>query len=197
MGEIEDAIKSLAHHSSNTNRMFAWYLKEQMKEQNRTPENSPPRVFNLWNVILPEPQALQIIPANPARHKVGLANTGPSNILYSTEWFDPTTLLQRFSDPVDADAITPGYNQSIDIGFLAAGMTVDIISIRSVWAYSLGSAAGSNQNAILSIQDSLYKMAHTDGTSPYGVGKDALRSEGVYAPTGPPNTDSETVSVYK
>jgi hypothetical protein len=197
MGEIEDALKALVHHTSSTNKLFAIYLARQATEQNKTPENSPPRVFNLWNVILPQPQALQIIAAAPNRHKVGIANTGPANILYSTQWFDPTTLLQRFSDPVDSDAITPGYNQSIDIGFLAAGQTVDIISVRGVWAYSLGSAAESDQNAIIAIQDSLYKIVHSDDTGVAGTGKDALRGDGVWAATGPPNTDSETASVYK
>lgn len=197
MGELEEAIKVLLHTATGTNKMLAWYLKEQMREQNRTPENSPPRVFNLWNVVLPEPQALQIIAAAPNRHKVGLANMGPSNILYSTQWFDPTTLLQRFSDPVNPDSVTPGYNQSIEIGFLPAGTTVDIISVRGVWAYSLSSTAGSNQNAILSIQDSLYKMAHADALGVFGSGKDAVRGEGIWAASGPPNTDSETASVYK
>jgi hypothetical protein len=195
MGNLEEELKDFLHHSATVNSLMLAYFQEQLREQNRTAENSPPRCFNLWNVVLPAPLALQIIPGNPARNKVGLANTGPSNILYSTAWFDPVSVLRNFSDPLDPDAVTPGFNQSIEMGFLAAGMAVEINSIRSVWAYSLGSQAGSNQNAILSIQDSIFKVPHDSMGLPPGSGMAQMRS--LDRDDKNPNTDSETAMVYK
>lgn len=198
MANLEDELKDFLHHSATVNSLMLAYFKQQIELQNRTAENSPPSVFNLWNVVLPSPTALQIIPGNPSRHKVGLANAGPSNILYHTMWFDPTEILRNFSDPLDPDSVTPGYNQSIQIGFLQAGMAVEINSIRAVWAYSLGSQAGSNQNAILSIQDSLYMEPHNISVAKEpGESMSHMRKEFGSDDRSTPNTNSETAMVYK
>jgi hypothetical protein len=196
MGNLEEELKDFLHHSATVNQLMLSYFQEQLKEQNRTPENSPPRVYNLWNVVLPSPTALQIVPGNPARYKVGIANSGPSNILYSTNWFDPISVLRNFSDPLDPDTVTPGYNQAIEMGFLLAGMAVEVNSIRSIWAYSLGSQAGSNQNAILSIQDSLYKVSHDSFGEPNGNGLHQMRDLD-RATHNVPDTSGETAQVYK
>lgn len=134
----------------------ALYDREQLKEATKTPSRSRPITFNLWNPISP-PIALQLLPKNDLRQEVGLINYGPADILFSNQHFDPGTILQQLSDPNDPDAIVPGYNQAIQIGLLMAGSNVNLQASEGVWAYSLGSAANANQNALISLQETIFR----------------------------------------
>ena len=156
-----DMLAEVTHNSRFLMQAMAWYLKEQSEQAAQTPALAQLITFNLLNPILPSPQALQVLPKNERRYKVGFANYGPADILISEKYFDPVSILQLFSDPNAPDAILPGYNQAIPIGFLEAGTNVTVNGTVGVWAYSLGSTAGSNKNAILSIMDSIYADADT------------------------------------
>ena len=138
------------------NQLLAYFLKEQMLAASRTPAVAQLITFNLLNPTSPNPTALQILPKNSKRYKVGIANYGPSDILLSEKYFDPTSILQLFNDPTVPDAILPGYNQAIPVGFLAAGSNVEVNGTVGLWGYSLGSAAATNKNAIISLMDSLF-----------------------------------------
>lgn len=135
--------------------MLAHYLMKQLTEARKIPGKTELLTVNLWNPIDP-PTALQILPKNERRDSVAIVNGGPSDIIFSEKWFDPTSILQLFNDPNDPDAVTPGFNQVISIGFLISGQSVSLDGTLGVWAYSLGSTAGSNQNAIIGLADSLY-----------------------------------------
>lgn len=159
-----DMLAEVTHNSRFLMQAMAYYLKEQSKQAAQTAGIAQLTTFNLLNPISPQPQALQVVPKNERRYKVGLANYGPADILISEKYFDPTTILQWLSDPNDPDTILPGYNQAVPIGLLPSGNNVTVNGTVGVWAYSLGSSAGSNKNAILSIMDSIY--ADADDVAP-------------------------------
>jgi hypothetical protein len=143
------------------NQLMEAFLRVQLRKARETPALTKLTTFNLQNPTSPAPTALQILTKNDKRASVGIYNTGPADILIAEQWFDPTTVLQWFSDPLDPDTILPGFNQSIPIGFLGATqprLTLD--GTTGLWAYSLGSQASSNKNAVVSLADSVYV---TDG----------------------------------
>lgn len=155
MSDLSTKVPTQDDLNSQALRAIAYYLGRQREEARKTPGITRVTTINLLNPTAP-PTALQIVPKNDKRESVAITNAGPADCIFSERWFDPTTILQWFSDPNDPSTPTPGFNQMVPIGYLIKGNSVTLDGTTGVWAYSLASATGSNQNAILSIADSIY-----------------------------------------
>jgi len=150
-----DLLHEMHKQMQVQSQLLAHYLHLQLRKASETPGITKLTTINLWNPSSP-PTAIQILTKNDKRETVAIANAGPADVLIATKFFDPTTILQGFNDPNYPDAIVPGYNQMLEIGYLTSGQNLSIDGTAGIWAYSLGSTAGSKQNAILSFADSQY-----------------------------------------
>lgn len=168
-GTIDQALHHLAEELRLHRGMMALqYQREQAKESRKTPGNGRPYTIDLQNPILPQPQALMLLPRNPLRFNVGINNLGPGDILFHTQNFDPDTILNQISDPNDSTPFpyavhfnTP--NQMVEIGILPSGQSVTLRTTSSIWAFDLGALLDSPLDALLSLVEVNYD---TDTTTP-------------------------------
>ena len=126
------------------------FLQIQEAESEKTPAKLRPYTINLSAPQTPNPQVVQIMPRNAARDSLSIYNVGPGSLIWSNTWFDPTSMLQQFSDPAHPNTITPLANQLIEIGYLPSGGSVSINSTEAIMAYNVGGVA------LLTITESSY-----------------------------------------
>jgi hypothetical protein len=153
-----DILKAIHAEAQQQNRLIAAYLTTQAHKARETPGVTKLWTYSLLNPTSPSPIVVQILPKNDQRKSVAITNTGiGSDCIISEQWFDPTTVLQWFSDASDPspNAVTAN-NVAIPIGFLTNGNSVTLDGTMGIWAYSLGSAQGTPLASILSIADSTY-----------------------------------------
>ena len=173
-GLVIDHLGKVNHSLNQLNKLLALiYYQTQESKAQETPGAERPYIINLQCPTSPEPQALQIVPNNGARQKVGIYNLGPNDLLLSNKYFDPGSILQQISDPAYPNQILPGPNQVVEIGILPRGASCTWYSTASIWGYNVGNSGNQRDapsNCVLSILESLYVTPKSvTGMKPYGV----------------------------
>ena len=116
----------------------ARYKQVQEYEAEKTPNKVRPYTISLSAPTSPTALCVQLLPRNPGRDSVALYNVGPGSLIWSNTWFDPTSILQQFSDPAHPNTITPLSNQIIEIGYVPSGGAVSVNSTEAIMGYNVG-----------------------------------------------------------
>ena len=136
-----------------TELLEASYLQTQELEANKTPNESRPYTVNLSCPSEPNLHPLQVLGRNPNRSSLTIYNVGAGSCFYHHTMFDPTSILQQFSDPANPNTVLPAYNQVVQIGYLPSGASVTINSTEPLWALNHGATC------LLTIIESVYAKA--------------------------------------
>lgn len=133
-----------------TRMIDAAYMQIQEAESEKTPNRLRPYTVNISAPTTPAPLCVNVMPRNPSRDSMSLYNVGTGSVIWSNTWFDPTSILQQFSDPAHPGSNTPLANQIIEIGYVPSGASVTINSTEPLYCYNVGG------NALVTIVESMY-----------------------------------------
>ena len=93
------------------------YLQTQLKESQKRPRKVNIYTVNVNAVSTGASGAakatFQTLPRNDERYDFAVVNSGPGDLLFNTENFDPVSIFQQFSDPNAPDTVLPVPNQVV------------------------------------------------------------------------------------
>lgn len=151
-----DYLKAIHDELKMQGAQMLAYQRRQLEQARKTPGITKIYSFNLLNPVSPTPVALQIVEKNDSRDSVALTNAAGDDCLVSEKWFDPTTILQYFSD-LSLSVGSLAYNSAVPIGLLVKGNSLSFDGVNGIWAYALGSNLGTPVATLISIADSIYE----------------------------------------
>lgn len=166
MGQLEDMLLGVNTTMRHTNALLAHLYKlMQQTEADKVPHDE-----KLWtvNVVCPAipPTAWQMLPRTGNRKILSLNNMGPSDLLFSSQWFDPGSILQQVSDPANPSTVLPAPLQMVRIGILKSGANVTMNTTSLIYVYNV-----SPTGALVSIQEDVFVVPNRQPAEPGSDGR--------------------------